>query len=333
MLSPPIVTASVSGLQAGALAGPARDLAHELLELVALGVGLGLRVAPLDVGDARPRRWCGTSAAGRTGSCSGRGSARSEPYSRISRCRLRAASSTACRVDEPVRLGHRLEHAGSSTRAWRSPRARCAPSSIDRSGSGTTSSGSTSSRVPSPSHVGHAPYGELNEKLRGASSSNEMPVEGAGELLAEGLDAPRRRRAVWTAMARDALGELERGLDRVGHPPADVGLGDQAVDDHLDRVLVGLRSSRIGSASSRTSPSIRARANPLRARSSSSFSYSPLRPRTMGASTWNRVPSGSSHAPGRRSARASGGRSGGRSWGSAGGRPGRTAPGGSRRPR
>src|SRR5437764_1137619 len=50
-----------------------------------------------------------------------------------------------------------------------------APSSIDRSASGMTSSGSTSRRVPSPSHVGHAPYGELNEKLRGASSSNEMP--------------------------------------------------------------------------------------------------------------------------------------------------------------
>ena len=50
-----------------------------------------------------------------------------------------------------------------------------APSSIVRSGSGTTSSGSTSSWVPSPSHVGHAPYGELNEKFRGASSSNDNP--------------------------------------------------------------------------------------------------------------------------------------------------------------
>src|SRR6266480_6118670 len=50
-----------------------------------------------------------------------------------------------------------------------------APSLMERSGSGTTSSGSTSNRVPRPSHVGHAPYGELNEKLRGASSSNESP--------------------------------------------------------------------------------------------------------------------------------------------------------------
>src|SRR5437588_10425936 len=52
-----------------------------------------------------------------------------------------------------------------------------APSLMDRSGSGTTSSGSTSSRVPSPSPVGHAPYGELNEKLRGGSSSEESRQE------------------------------------------------------------------------------------------------------------------------------------------------------------
>ena len=59
------------------------------------------------------------------------------------------------------------------------------------------------------------------------------------ELLAAvvGLDRDRR----------DALGELERGLDRVGDPPADVGLGDQPVDHDLDRVLVGLgQPDRLG---------------------------------------------------------------------------------------
>ena len=53
--------------------------------------------------------------------------------------------------------------------------ATIAPSAMLRDPSGTTSSGSTSYRVPRPSHVGHAPYGELNEKLRGASSSNDSP--------------------------------------------------------------------------------------------------------------------------------------------------------------
>src|SRR2546427_8051320 len=51
-----------------------------------------------------------------------------------------------------------------------------APSSMERSSFGTISSGSTSSRVPSPSQVGQAPYGELNEKFLGASSSKEIPA-------------------------------------------------------------------------------------------------------------------------------------------------------------
>ena len=46
-----------------------------------------------------------------------------------------------------------------------------APCSIVSAGLATTSSGSTSKRVPSPSQCSQAPYGELNEKLRGASSS------------------------------------------------------------------------------------------------------------------------------------------------------------------
>ena len=39
------------GAQTGALAGPARDLSHVLLELFALGLGVGLRVSALDVVD------------------------------------------------------------------------------------------------------------------------------------------------------------------------------------------------------------------------------------------------------------------------------------------
>src|SRR2546427_12326240 len=49
-----------------------------------------------------------------------------------------------------------------------------APSSMERSSLGTISSGSTSRRMPSPPQVWHAPYGELKEKFRGASSSKEM---------------------------------------------------------------------------------------------------------------------------------------------------------------
>ena len=50
-----------------------------------------------------------------------------------------------------------------------------APSSIDRPRSGMTFHGSISIFTPSPVQSGHAPYGELNENRRGASSSNESP--------------------------------------------------------------------------------------------------------------------------------------------------------------
>ncbi len=44
--------------------------------------------------------------------------------------------------------------------------------------SGMTSAGSISSFVPSPVQAGHAPCGELNEKLRGSSSSTVKPSYG-----------------------------------------------------------------------------------------------------------------------------------------------------------
>ena len=46
-----------------------------------------------------------------------------------------------------------------------------------------------------------------------------------------------------------------------------------------------------GSVSGCTVPSTRARAKPLDCSSAKRSTYSPLRPRTTGASTWNRVPS------------------------------------------
>src|SRR3989339_576999 len=53
-----------------------------------------------------------------------------------------------------------------------------APSSIDKFGSGITSAGSISNFVPSPSHSGQAPKGELNEKVRGSISGILMPQSG-----------------------------------------------------------------------------------------------------------------------------------------------------------
>ena len=53
-----------------------------------------------------------------------------------------------------------------------------APSPIDSDGSGTTSSGSISICEPSPVQRGHAPCGELKEKIRGSSSGIDGPWSG-----------------------------------------------------------------------------------------------------------------------------------------------------------
>ena len=61
---------------------------------------------------------------------------------------------------------------------WAVRHGAMAPSFSDMSGSGMTSSGSISNVVPSPSHVGQAPYGELKEKFLGAGSSKLRPSTG-----------------------------------------------------------------------------------------------------------------------------------------------------------
>ncbi len=53
-----------------------------------------------------------------------------------------------------------------------------APSSSDFWSSGTTSSGSTSIRLPRPEQSGQAPNGELKENERGSSSSNDTSSYG-----------------------------------------------------------------------------------------------------------------------------------------------------------
>ena len=138
------------------------------------GVGLGLRRAAARGSGSTPSYVVCTSAAGRTGSGIERGSPRPS--------RSRIASRASFGQPLPRRVESRSRGASATASSSRSQYSRrvpahgaMAPSSMDRSGSGTTSSGSTSRRVPRPSHVGHAPYGELNEKFRGASSSKEMP--------------------------------------------------------------------------------------------------------------------------------------------------------------
>src|SRR5262245_55628563 len=96
-----------------------------------------------------------------------------EPYSTACLSRLRSFRHGAS-TENPYSLA---TEPSSRSKYWlRNPaHGASAPSEMDRSSSGTTSSGSTSKFVPSPSQRSQAPYGELNEKFRGASSSNDSP--------------------------------------------------------------------------------------------------------------------------------------------------------------
>ena len=90
----------------------------------------------------------------------------------------------------------------------------------------------TRRRVPSPPHAGHAPNGELNEKCRGSSSGSEMPHFGQPYRSENISDVPS---ASAFADLDDAVGQLERGLDRVGRAAAILGADDETVDDDRDR--------------------------------------------------------------------------------------------------
>ena len=88
--------------------------------------------------------------------------------------------------------------------------------------------------MPSPPHVVHAPNGELNEKWRGSSSGIEMPQTGQ-PYFSENVSTDR------VSALNDldeALGELERRLERVGEAAAILGAHDEPVDDDGDRVVL-----------------------------------------------------------------------------------------------
>ena len=165
------------------------------------------------------------------------------------------------------------------------------------------------------------------------------PVDGAHEVLAERQQVVvggRLALAPHDLQLGDAVGQLQRGLQRVGEAAVDALAHHEAVDDDLDRVLL-VAGQALGALQELVdvddlAVDAGARRSPGPTRSSSSVSYSPLRPRTTGARTWKRVPSGSSRTRSTiccgvwRSSRC-------RPPGSAGRRCGRTAGAGSRRSR
>ena len=117
-----------------------------------------------------------------------------------------------------------------------------------------------------------------------------MPHQRAGEPAREQPVA-----AVEGVDDDDVVGEPSAISIRLGEPPLDAGLDDQPIDDDVDRVVLAAASSLMSSSSERSWPSIADLREAARRSAASSFLNSPLRPRTIGASTLMRSSVGRQH--------------------------------------
>ena len=163
-----------------------------------------------------------------------------------------------------------------------------APLARDFRGSGTTRSGSSSSRVPRPPHAGQAPYGLLKENIRGETSGNEMPQRTHARRSENTQAWPPSGTSTTTTPSASRSAVSSESASRAAPVSR---MTRRSTTTSI--VCFLFLSSSISSARSRTVPLTRTRPNPCRRSSNRSFRYSPLRPRTTGASTTTRVPDGS----------------------------------------
>ena len=205
-----------------------------------------------------------------------------------SRCSLRQLGERAVHVDAVCCRDRRADALVVRARGVVRAHGAMAPSGIGLSGCRDRRAPGRPGARPDPVAARARAVGAVEREVRGCSSSKESPHWLTGEVLAERQrrpsvdvdqgDAPASRSAVSSesgAVARfrpcgpggprrpRCVLEVAFELDVLGQVP------DLAVDPGPAEAL-------------------------LRARSFRSASYSPLRPRTTGASTWNRVPSSSS---------------------------------------
>ena len=134
----------------------------------------------------------------------------------------------------------------------------------------------------------HAPWGELNENIRGSSSGIDVPqwrqAKRSEKVLTSSVSAssistiPSARP---TAVSIESASRLRRS-ERITSRSTTTAMS-----------CLYFLSSSMSSSSRRSSPSTFTRVKPSPRSSSKSFPYSPLRPRTTGASTMKRVLSGS----------------------------------------
>ena len=133
-----------------------------------------------------------------------------------------------------------------------------APSASVLAGSATTSSGSTSIRMPRPVQSGQAPHGELNENDRGSSSSKDSRRRGRPGARRHPLpvrSVSGRSTKSSTTMPPDS----PSAVSTESVEPAPGGLLDvEPVDHDLDVVLLVLLQRGQGSGGGAVQPDHRA---------------------------------------------------------------------------
>ena len=183
-----------------------------------------------------------------------------------------------------------LSERSASRTSFRSPFAHgaIAPSWSDSDSSGTTRAGSKSYTAPSPWQSGQAPCGELNENARGVIS---------GMLTPQYVHASRRENSrsplssvLMTTMSSARLSAIS--MDSVSRRSMPGFSTRRSTTTSIAWFL--RRSSLMSSSRERSWPSTRTFVKPRVRRAASSFLNSPLRPRTIGASTLMRSSLGDS---------------------------------------
>ena len=248
---PPTSDRARLGPQPRAVAVRARPQRHVLLDLLARELGVGLAVAALEVGDdpleaGRVRAAPAEAVAIRHLEAVAAGAVQEEvlrppPAGPARRCRGRRRSARRSPAS-----------AGRSSSRRSPPTARSHPRRSTASDRGPPDRGRSPSEIRAPCTAGRRRAGELNEKIRGSSSTRLGPWTGHAKRSEKVSVRPRLRparlqppccrarvvRLVDVLDLDQTVGERDRRLDRVGQPLAQLVLHHQPVDDDRDVVLV-----------------------------------------------------------------------------------------------
>ena len=133
---------------------------------------------------------------------------------------------------------------------------------------------------------GQAPCGALKEKMRGSSSGNEIPHSRQANFS---LNVSVRSSSTSSTSTIPSASETAVSIESASRLRSSLRITSRSTTTAMSCLY--FLSSTISSSRRRSSPSTLTRVKPSARSSSSCLPYSPLRPRTIGASTMKRVPS------------------------------------------